>query len=51
MLLEKNMVMQVYKSQNAENNYPELVSALNKGRTFSLPKNVKYAEGFYRFRS
>ena len=48
---EKNMVMQLYKSQNAENNYPELVSALNKGRTFSLPKNVKYAEGFYRFRS
>ena len=47
---EKNIVMQVYRSQNEENNYPELVTALDKGRTFSLPKTVKYAEGFYRFR-
>ena len=46
---EKNLVMQIYKSQNAENNYPELVSALNKGRTFSLPQEVEYAEGFFRF--
>tara|TARA_E500000331_G_scaffold104492_2_gene101307 strand:- start:825 stop:1562 length:738 start_codon:yes stop_codon:yes gene_type:complete len=46
---KKDLVMQVYKSQNKENNYPELVSALDKGRTFSLPKEVKYAEGFFRF--
>lgn len=46
---EKDLVMQIYKSQNKENNYPELVSALDKGRTFSLPKEVKYAEGFFRF--
>ena len=46
---EKNLVMQIYKSQNAENNYPELVSALDKGRTFSLSHEVKYAEGFFRF--
>ncbi len=47
----KNLVMQVYKSQNEENNYPELVTALDKGRTFSLPKEVQYAEGFFRFKA
>jgi ABC-type nitrate/sulfonate/bicarbonate transport system substrate-binding protein len=41
--------MQVYESQNKENNYPELVAALDKGRTFSLPKEVKFAEGFFRY--
>jgi len=46
---EKEKVMDVYASQNSENNYPELVLALNKGRTFSLAPEVKYAEGFYRY--
>ena len=41
--------MQVYASQNSENNYQELVLALDKGRTFSLPAEVKYAEGFYLY--
>ena len=41
--------MEVYASQNQENNYPELVIALDKGRTFSLPKEIKYAEGFFRY--
>jgi len=45
----KEAVMQVYASQNKENNYPELVIALDKGRTFSLPKEVKFAEGFFRY--
>ncbi len=45
----KEKVMDIYASQNSENNYPELVLALNKGRTFSLPPEVEYAEGFYRF--
>ena len=44
-------LMQIYKSQNKENNYPELVLALDKGRTFSLPQEVKYAEGFFRFKA
>ena len=39
--------MQIYFSQNQENNYPELVLALDKGRTFSLPQSVKFAEGFF----
>lgn len=47
---EKENVMDIYASQNSENNYPELVLALNKGRTFSLAPEVKYAEGFYRFK-
>jgi len=45
----KAEVMDVYCSQNSENNYPELVRSLDKGRTFSLPPEVKFAEGFYRF--
>ena len=45
----KEGVMKVYASQNKENNYTELVIALNKGRTFSLPKDVKFAEGFFRY--
>lgn len=45
----KEQVMEVYESQNSENNYPELVLSLNKGRTFSLPPEVKFAEGFYKF--
>ena len=47
---EKKRVMQVYTSQNAENNYPELVVALDKGRTFSLPHEVKFAEGFFKYK-
>ena len=43
----KEEVMQIYFSQNQENNYPELVLALDKGRTFSLPQSVKFAEGFF----
>jgi len=45
----KEQVMAVYASQNSENNYPELVTALDKGRTFSLPPEVGFAEGFYCF--
>ena len=45
----KEAVMAVYASQNSENNYPELVVALNKARTLSLAPEVEYAEGFFRF--
>ena len=45
----KETVMAVYASQNSENNYPELVIALNKTRTLSLAHEVDYAEGFYKF--
>ncbi len=46
---EKKRVMEIYVSQNQENNYPELVLALDKGRTFSMPKEVKFAEGFFKY--
>ena len=46
---EKRKVMEIYHSQNNQNNYPELVSALDKGRTFSLPAEKKFAEGFFRY--
>ena len=48
---EKKKAMVIYASQNSENNYQELVVALDKGRTFSLPANVEFAEGFFRFQS
>lgn len=46
---EKSIAMGLYSSQNSENNYEDLVRALNKARTFSLPQNIEYAEGFYRY--
>ena len=48
-LAVKKQAMAVYISQNAQNNYPELIMALNKARTFSLPATVSHAEAFYRF--
>tara|TARA_B100000686_G_scaffold328268_1_gene388080 strand:+ start:1427 stop:2155 length:729 start_codon:yes stop_codon:yes gene_type:complete len=48
---KKQKAMDLYASQNGQNNYPELVLALDKGRTFSLPTKVKFAEGFFRYQS
>ena len=48
-IAEKKRVMEIYVSQNKENNYPELVVSLDKGRTFSLPREVEFAEGFFRY--
>ena len=45
----KKEIMKTYVSQNQENNYPELVVALDKGRTFSLSAEIKFAEGFFRY--
>ena len=45
----KEKVMAVYASQNTENNYEELVLALDKGRTYTLPAAVSHAEGFYKY--
>ena len=41
----KGQAMAVYVSQNSQNNYPELVQALNTTRTFTLPASVRQAEG------
>ena len=45
----KSTLMSVYASQNRENNYEDLVRALDIGRTFSLPPEVECAEGFYEY--
>ena len=45
---EKVKAMQIYASQNEENNYPDLAKALNISRTLTLSSEVKYAEGFFQ---
>jgi len=45
----KAKLMGIYGSQNSENNYEELVVALDKGRTFTLGPDISHAEGFYHF--
>ncbi|MDA9901305.1 PIG-L family deacetylase [Gammaproteobacteria bacterium] len=46
---KKAVVMGIYSSQNSQNNYEDLVEALDKARTFSLSEGVNYAEGFYLY--
>jgi LmbE family N-acetylglucosaminyl deacetylase len=46
---KKALAMDIYSSQNKQNNYENLVEALDKARTFSLPEEVGYAEGFYNY--
>ena len=43
----KQQAMAIYASQNSQNNYPDLILALNKARTYSLPPDVTHAEAFY----
>ena len=45
----KARVMSCYDSQNSENNYEDLVLALDKGRTFTMPPEVQHCEGFYHY--
>jgi len=45
----KRGVMAVYASQNSQKSYPDYVAALNRSRSFSLPAEVVYAEGLYRY--
>jgi len=46
---EKKSLLNLYKSQLKENDYDDFMLSLNRLRTYTLPKNVKYAEGFYRY--
>ena len=46
---QKERLMAVYASQNGQNNYQDLVLALNKARTFTLPVQISHAEGFCRY--
>ena len=45
----KQQAMQVYVSQSSQNNYPEMILALNKARTFSMPADCSHAEAFYAY--
>lgn len=45
----KQTAIDLYNSQNTENDYPDLVTSLNRARTFSLPNPIKYAEGFFKY--
>lgn len=44
----KKQAMEIYASQNSENNYPELILALNKARTFSMPADVSHVEAYFQ---
>lgn len=44
----KKQAMEIYASQNSENNYPELILALNKARTFSMPPEVSHVEAYFQ---
>src|SRR5690606_23691692 len=43
----KKQAIAVYQSQLGENSYLDIVLALNRLRTFTLPADVAFAEGFY----
>jgi LmbE family N-acetylglucosaminyl deacetylase len=47
---EKKRVMQVYNSQLTQNNYMDVIIALNRSRTWSLGEEVLYAEVFYGYK-
>ncbi len=46
---QKKRAMALYRSQIKKNNYIDVVLALNKTRTLTLPKTIQYAEGFYAY--
>jgi LmbE family N-acetylglucosaminyl deacetylase len=46
---QKLQALNAYDSQLAQNNYADVVMALNKLRTFTLASHVQWAEAFYRF--
>lgn len=43
----KQQAMDIYASQNSENNYPDLIRALNKARTFSMPSDISHVEAYF----
>lgn len=47
----KQELMSLYKSQAEFNDYSRKITAINESRSYTLPKEVKYAEAFYRFNS
>lgn len=46
---DKKDLIACYQSQLKINDYQEKVMALNRARTYSLPPEITFAEGFYQF--
>ena len=46
---EKKALIDCYKSQLQANDYQNKIIAINRARTYSLPPEMHYAEGFYEF--
>lgn len=46
---KKNQAMAFYASQQAINNYIPIVQSLDCARTYTLPKDVQAAEGFWKY--
>jgi LmbE family N-acetylglucosaminyl deacetylase len=47
----KVQVMQMYQSQLGQNNYIDVINALNKSRTYTLEAKIDYAEGFFHYKN
>ena len=48
---EKLAVISIYESQLTQNRYSELMEALNRARTYSLPSEVTHAEALFAYGS
>jgi len=48
---EKLAVISIYESQLTQNRYSELMEALNRARTYSLPSDVTHAEALFAYSS
>ncbi|MGR8997638.1 MAG: glycosyltransferase [Gammaproteobacteria bacterium] len=46
---KKNQAMALYASQLAVNNYTDIIQSLDCARTYTLPKAVQAAEGFWKY--
>ena len=46
---KKREILELYQSQTMQNNYVEVMEAINKARTYTLPAGVSAAEAFFRY--
>lgn len=46
---KKREMMALYQSQIEKNNYIDVITSINKSRTYTLPPHIEYAEAFYYF--
>ena len=47
----KHKLMSLYTSQISQNNYIDVIEAINRSRSYTLPGDVRYAEGFFKYPS